>query len=140
MPIRYTLASEDDLDAIVAIGDYLFDYPIKVNRAIEFLSDDRHHLFLAYDNANVVGMASAFHYVHPDKDPNLFINEVAVLEEYQNKGIGRTLVKKMVEFGRSELRCQEAWVATMESNRQAIKSYQAAGGKEEKECVVLIEF
>ena len=140
MDIEFNLATLADLDKLIEVGDDLFDHPIKPNRAKEFLEDPRHHLFLAYDEGQVVGMVSAFHYVHPDKDPNLFINEAGVVDSYQNKGIGRMLVQKMLEYGKSELGCIEAWVATMESNEQARRSYQAAGGTEEKERVVLIEF
>jgi hypothetical protein len=49
----------------------------------QFLSDPRHHLAVAIDEGWVVGMASAVHYVHPDKAPQLFINEVAVTPPYQ---------------------------------------------------------
>ncbi len=140
MAIRYNYATEDDLESIVDIGNRLFDHAVKIDRAKEFLMDPRHHLFLAYEGKNIVGMVSAFHYVHPDKNPNLFINEVSVVDEYQNKGIGRTLVKEMVTYGRSELGCDEVWVTTMESNGQARCSYKAAGGNEEKERVILIEF
>ena len=137
--ITIGLATVDDLPALESVGDLLFDYPIKPNRTIEFMEDNRHHLALAYHGDAVVGMASGFHYVHPDKDPHLFVNEVAVLDEYQGKGIGRRLTKFLVEQGR-ELGCKEAWVATEKSNIAAQKAYLAAGGIVEEEPIVLIEF
>ncbi len=137
--IHYKLASIDDLSAMIDIGDELFDYDVKPNRAREFLEDPRHHMILAYDDNKIVGMASAINYVHPDKDPALFINEVSVIDEFQNQGIGRTMVRKLCEFGK-EIGCEEAWVATENSNSGARKAYQAAGGKEDPEPVVLINF
>ncbi len=133
------LATINDLPALESVGDRLFDYPVKPNRAIEFLKDQRHHLVLAYYGDAVVGMASGLHYVHPDKDPGLFVNEVSVLDEFQNKGIGRELVRFLVEHGR-ELGCKEAWVATEKSNIAAQKAYLAAGGILEDDPFVLIEF
>lgn len=133
------LATIDDLSAIEKVGDALFDHPIKRERAIEFFNDSRHHLFLAFDNTEVVGMASGFHYVHPDKDPSLFINEVGVLDAYQNQGIGRTLVKKFWDYAR-ELGCKDAWVGTEKSNISAQKCYQAAGAEPDDEPFILFEF
>lgn len=137
--ITFKIATPDDLTAITKVGDRLFDQAIKNNRAIEFLSDSRHHLILAYLNNEIVGMASGFHYVHPDKEPELFINEVGVIEEFQNQHIGRNLVKKLVEYGK-KLGCTEAWILTNESNSAARKSYIAAGGVESKEKVKMINF
>ena len=43
----------------------------------EFLADPRHHLAVAIDaHGRVVGMASGVHYLHPDKPPQIFFNEV----------------------------------------------------------------
>ncbi len=134
-----TLASPENIEAILQVGDDLFDHRIKPQRLSEFLNDERHHLVLALLDGKVIGMASGFHYVHPDKDPNLFINEAGVVEKYQNQGVGRAMVKRLCEHGES-LGCTAAWVATENSNLQARKAYIAAGGKEDEELVTLIEF
>lgn len=128
-----------DLNAIEKVGNALFDHPIKRNRAIEFFNDSRHHLFLAFDGENVVGMASGFHYVHPDKDPELFMNEVGVLEAFQNRGIGQALVKALWNHAK-KLGCQEAWIGTEKSNIAAQKCYEASGGKADDEPFILYEF
>lgn len=81
--IEIRLVTIEDLPAIEKVGDNLFDNPIKRNRAIEFFEDPRHHLMLAFHKQEVIGMASGFHYVHPDKDPSMFINEVGVIDDFQ---------------------------------------------------------
>lgn len=133
------IATLEDLAAMVKVGDKLFDNKIKPNRAKEFLEDPRHHLLIAYYHGKIVGIASAFHYVHPDKDPALFINEVGVIDDFQNKGIARNLVWHMKEHGKS-LGCTECWVATEKSNLAAQKAYLAAGGKEDPESIVMYNF
>ncbi len=65
--------------------------------------------------------------MHPDKDPQLFINEVSVIKAYQNEGIGRKLVKCLCKYGK-ELGCAEAWIATEKSNIPAQKAYLSAVG------------
>lgn len=105
------LATIDDLVALEEIGADLFDYPIKPNRTAEFINDPRHHLMLALEKETIVGMASGIHYVHPDKEPALFIDEVSIIDTHQNRGIGRLIVKSLVAHGK-KLGCVEAWVAT----------------------------
>jgi len=137
--VEIRLATVEDLKAIEKVGDALFDHAIKRNRAIEFFNDSRHHLFLAFDGAEVVGMASGFHYVHPDKDPELFMNEVGVLDAYQNRGIGTELVKQLCNYAKG-LGCQDAWIGTEKSNIAAQKCYEKAGGKPDTEPFILFEF
>ncbi len=137
--IEIRLATIDDLVAIEKVGDSLFDHPVKRNRAIEFFNDPRHHLILAFTGDEVVGMASGLHYVHPDKDPELFMNEVGVIEAFQNQGIGRALVKFLLAYAK-KLGCKEAWIGTEKSNTAAQKCYIAAGGEPNDEPFTLFEF
>lgn len=137
--IEIRKATIDDLSALEEVGNQLFDYPIKRDRAKEFLNDSRHHLFLAFNDEKVIGMASGFHYVHPDKDPTLFLNEVGVLESFQRKGIGRALVKAIYNYGKT-LGCTEAWIGTEKSNIAAQRCYIASGGKPDSEPFILFEF
>ena len=124
---------------MISVGDELFDYPIKENRAKEFLADKRHHLILAYDGSKLVGMASAFDYVHPDKDPTMFMNEASVLDNHQGQGIGTELIKRLKTLAQ-DMGIEDIWIATEESNVAARKAYKKAGGVEDDEPIVLIEF
>ncbi len=60
-------------------------------------------------------MASAVHYVHLDKVPELWINEVGVAPSHQRQGIGRRLLEALLQHGRA-LGCAETWVLTEEEN------------------------
>ena len=60
------------------VAEGVFDNAVDPRWTAEFLADSRHHLAVAVDDGQVVGMASAVHYVHPDKPPELWINEVRV--------------------------------------------------------------
>jgi ribosomal protein S18 acetylase RimI-like enzyme len=120
----------DNVDADV------FDHPVDPRWAAEFLIDRRHHLAVAILDGQVVGMASAVHYVHPDKPPELWINEVGVAASQRNQGIGRRLLAALFGRGR-ELGCGEAWVLTDESNAAARRLYAAAGGDETREIVMV---
>ena len=121
------------------VADDVFDHEIDPRWCAEFLADSRHHLAVAIDGELVVGMASGVHYVHPDKAPQLFINEVGVASSHQGRGIGRRVLEALLERGR-ELGCSEAWVLTDESNTVARKLYSAAGGLSDSEPAIMYTF
>ena len=81
----------------VAAG--VFDNPIDPKLTAEFLADHRHHIAVAIDDGLVVGFASAVHYIHPDKLPELWINEVAFAPTYRRRGLGKAVLKALFEVG-----------------------------------------
>jgi GNAT superfamily N-acetyltransferase len=96
-------------------------------------------LAIAVQDGTVVGMASAFTYVHPDKDTAMFINEVGVIEDCQGQGIGAALVRFLCEHARA-LGCYEAWVATERDNSAARKAYARAGGQLAEDPIVMYSY
>ena len=117
-----------DISVLDNVAPNVFDGAIRPELAAEFLADPRHHLAVAVTEAGqVVGMASAVHYVHPDKLPQLFINEVGVAPAFHRQGIGKALMAALLERAR-ELGCTEAWVATEPDNWAAQALYTSSGG------------
>lgn len=127
-----------DLGVLDQVADDVFDERVDPKLWGEFLADPRHHLVVAVDAGVVVGFASAVHYVHPDKPPQLWINEVGVAPTHQRRGLARALLDVLVDLGR-RLGCSEAWVLTDEDNAAARAAYRSAGG-EETTGVVMVTF
>ena len=94
-----------------AIAPEVFDYEIDPHYLGAFLGDPRHIMYLAVDSQAVVGMASAVEYFHPDKPPQLWINEVGVALSHRQQGIGRRLIQKLVATAK-ERGCVYAWLGT----------------------------
>ena len=129
MTIAVRLLAAGEGAVLRAVAPEIFDGPIDPRWTAEFLTDPRHHLAVAIEGETVIGMASAVHYVHPDKAPQLFINEVGVASTHQGRGLGRRLLAALLEHGRS-LGCTEAWVLTDDAeNRAAHALYTRAGGR-----------
>ena len=131
--------SNDDLHLLMNRAEGVFDNPVDEKLASEFLADPRHHIVAAISNGSVIGFVSAVHYIHPDKPTELWVNEVAVSPTYQNKGIGKTLMKETLQFGR-ELGCVNAWVLTDKENLPANSLYKSAGGKADSGDTIMYEF
>jgi GNAT superfamily N-acetyltransferase len=129
----------DDAPVLDRVVEGVFDGPINAQWAAEFLADARHHLAVALDGGLVVGKASGVHYVHPDKAPELWVNEVGVAPVYQNRGVGRRLLTALFERGQA-VGCTEAWVLTERVNTPARRLYAAAGGVESPDDLVMVSF
>ncbi len=59
---------------------------------------------------------------HPDK---LFLSIIEILPDYQNKGIGRSLIRNLIQKGIQEEKNVELTV--LKVNQKAIKLYQSLG-------------
>jgi ribosomal protein S18 acetylase RimI-like enzyme len=137
--VEIRLLGPDDADVLANVAADVFDSPIDTRWSREFLADERHHLAVALDEGVVVGFTSAVHYVHPDKAPELWINEVGVAPTHQGRGIGRQLIGAILSRART-LGCAEAWVATEGSNAPAQRLYSAMGGVADPERFMMYTF
>ena len=128
-----------DEAVLTNVAPDVFDQVIDKYLTTEFLNDARHHLAVAIENGLVVGMASAVHYVHPDKRPQLWINEVGVAPTHRGRGLGKALLAALLEAGKT-LGCTEAWVLTDRPNIRAMRLYSSVGGKESSSEQVMFSF
>jgi ribosomal protein S18 acetylase RimI-like enzyme len=127
MVIEIKVLESQDADVLANLAPDVFDDPIDMGRAREFLADRRHHLAVAVDDGQVVGFVSAVHYLHPDKPhPELWINEVGVAATHRRRGLGTRLLHSVFAVARG-LGCTEAWVLTDRANTAAMRLYTAAG-------------
>jgi GNAT superfamily N-acetyltransferase len=126
--VEILLLGPPDAAVLDRLAPEVFDRAVQARWCAEFLADARHHLVVARADGVVVGMASAVDYVHPDKAPQLWINEVGVSPAHRRQGIGRRLVERLVQLA-TELGCTEAWVLTDADNEAANRLYAAAGAE-----------
>jgi [ribosomal protein S18]-alanine N-acetyltransferase len=112
----------------VRAAEHLFDDPVSVEAAAQFLERDGNHLVIAYVDGEPAGFVSGTEIFHPDKEvPELFLNELSVDPAFRGRGVGRALVAELWEFARSR-GCRGMWVLTDDDNVAATKTYAGAGG------------
>jgi aminoglycoside 6'-N-acetyltransferase I len=128
--IDIRLLGQDDADVLLRVAPDVFDHAVDPHWSGEFFADARHHLIVALDGDIVVGMITAVNYVHPDKAPQLWINEVGVATSHRRQGIARRLLDAMLAHGRA-LGCTEAWLGTEETNTAARGLYEGTGAAPE---------
>jgi GNAT superfamily N-acetyltransferase len=138
--IEIKLLGPGDDALFTRVSADVFDDAIEPRFTAEFLADPRHHIAVAIDQGWIVGFVSAVHYVHPDKRPELWINEVSVAPPYRLRGLAKQLLEAIFEVGRIH-QCQCAWVGTDRTNTAAMHLYTSVGkGKAELEDVVMFTF
>src|SRR5215218_7687678 len=126
MALTLRLLTAADADVLARVAADVFDEPIDARWTRRFLDDPHHHMVVAIDDGVVVGMTTAVDYVHPDKAPQLWINEVGVGTSHRGRGIAKQMLERMLAHGRA-LECTEAWLGTEETNEPARRLYAHAG-------------
>jgi ribosomal protein S18 acetylase RimI-like enzyme len=140
MAIEIKVLGRQDAGVLAHIAPDVFDDPIDVGRANEFLADPRHHLAVAVEDGVVVGFVSAVHYVHPDKPrPELWINEIGVAATHRRRGLGTRLLRAVFAVA-GGLGCAEGWVLTDRTNTAAMRLYAAAGSPHQPTDHVMFAF
>jgi len=131
--------SKTDISLLKNVADDVFDNPVNEVLASEFLNDPRHHIVVAISDGVIIGFGSAVHYVHPDKSPELWINEVGVASSHQKQGVGKAILNELLRLGHG-LGCKSAWVLTDRSNEPANRLYKSTGGQVDPGDIVMYEF
>ena len=129
MTVAIRVLRAGDEAVLANVADEVFDNPIDPEMTAEFLADPRHHFAVAVDDGLVVGFASGVHYVHPDKRPELWINEVGVAPTHHRQGLAKAVMNALLDVGRAR-GCGEAWVLTDTGNAAARALYTSLGGTE----------
>jgi ribosomal protein S18 acetylase RimI-like enzyme len=129
MAIEIKVLHRGDENVLMTVAPAVFDNPIDAELTKEFLEDPRHHIAVAIDDGLVVGFASGVHYIHPDKPPELWVNEVGLAPTHRRRGLGKAVLKALFEVGRAQ-NCTVAWVLTYRTNVAAMALYASVGGTE----------
>lgn len=121
------------------IAPDVFDNAIDPTSLAAFLADPRHIMFVAVHDGAVVGMASAFEYFHPDKPPQIFVNEVGVTPAHRRRGVGRKLVEALLDTARAR-GCVFACLRTASDNLPGQACFASVPGVAKPQPFLLYEW
>ncbi len=128
-PITIRLLGPDDAAVLDRVHPDAFDNPIDPALAWAFLQTGVNSLAVALRVGEVVGFASGTVLMHPDKAPQLFINEVSVAEPFRRRGVARRMVRRLIDAARDR-GCDGFWLATEAENDPARGLYRCLGARE----------
>lgn len=139
MAVELQVLNSDNADLLAAVAPDVFDHDINPYYLKRFLDDPRHVLVVAKDSHAVVGMASAVEYFHPDKPPQLWINEIGVASTHRRRGIGRELIRAMIKIA-EDRQCIYAWLGTDADNVAGQACFASVPNVEKPQPFILYEW
>lgn len=139
MSIEILALSAGNILVLERIAADVFDNPIDQQQLAKFVSDPRHFMVLALEAGVVVGMASGVEYFHPDKQPQMWINEVGVASTHRRRGIGKALTQWLVCRAKSR-GCVYAWLGTDKDNVAGQACFASVPGVESAQPFLLYEW
>ncbi len=128
MSVDVRMAGPADAGLFDRVAPDVFDGPTDPQRVIDYLADPRLHIAIAVNDDRLVGMCSGVDYFHPDKPPELFINELGVSPAWQRKGIATRLLTTLLAHGKKRS-CTEAWVLA-DNTEEALGFYRSTDAEE----------
>ncbi len=115
----------------------VLDASVDPDRLAGFLADPGHIMIVARVDQVVVGKLAAIIHHHPDRAPDLYIDDLAVTPSLQRRGIAQRLLDDAMALG-AQLGCAQAWIVTETDNAPARALYE--GRNAEPAAVVMYEY
>lgn len=132
----WTIVEARTVEQLLDASD-LFDNPITSESAADSLARSDHHLLLALNSENqAIGFVSGVEMRHPDKPPEMFINELGVATDWRRKGIARELVCALANIARTN-GAYSLWTATEPDNVAALATYRSVGALTDETAVMV---
>lgn len=133
---RWTAVRAGSADDLVA-ASHLFDGPVTREGAEAALRCDGQVFLLAMaEGAGAVGFVSGVRMHHPDKAPEMFVNELGVDPQWRRRGVARGLLAALADVARDS-GCVCLWTATGRGNGPALAAYRSAGASIDEDPVLV---
>lgn len=124
MGIQIKQLAPGDEAILGRVATDVFDEAIDPDYLRSYLAEANHHMIVAIQAHEVVGQIRAVLHRHPDRPPELYIDNLGVTPTLQRQGIATKLLDAMLGLGKT-LGCEEAWLATESNNTQAKGFYES---------------
>ncbi len=129
----------DNIELMDSVVEDLFDNPVSPMRLRAYLAEPTHWLVVAVLDGKVIGKCTAMVHKRPDKEDELYIDEIDVIENLRRNGIAKLMLSKILELA-DEHGCEECWLGTEQDNIAARKLYESNGAKAEDFVLYYLEY
>ncbi|MEL7198922.1 MAG: GNAT family N-acetyltransferase [Pseudomonadota bacterium] len=117
----------------------MFDQAIDPARLRKYLSHPTNWMVVAVSNTVVVGMCMCVVHDHPDKETELFLDEIGTGDDWQRQGVARALMLAVFERADAE-NIEEIWLGTEPDNVPARGLYESFGMKGEEALIYYLDW
>jgi ribosomal protein S18 acetylase RimI-like enzyme len=137
MDVALTRLGPGDAAAMARLAPEVLDASVDPDWLAGFLEDPGHIIIVARVDEVVVGQLAAIIHHHPDRPPDLYIDDLAVTPALRRQGIAQRLLDDAMVLG-AQLGCAQAWIVTETDNAPARALYE--GRNAEPAPVVMYEY
>ncbi len=124
MSVSFHLVTPANAHLLGNVDPEIFDEEIQQDHLIAYLADPRHAMFIALEHGLVVGQVRGNVHLQPDRESDLYVDNLGTAPSHQRRGIASELMDRMLAWGRAQ-GCTYAWVATETDNDGAKGFYSA---------------
>jgi len=124
--IKIRRLDETNLDLLEGADPEIFDEDVKLKLAEALVKDRGHIMLFAVKNDCVIGQILGNVHKHLDKLTELYIDDLAVSDNYLRQGVASLLVRELIKIAKQE-GCKQVWIATEPNNEPANKLYESLG-------------
>ncbi len=124
MNLEIIQINESNSNYLDCLDEDIFDQTIAPDLLAQYFKEANHIMVVARSDERVIGQVLGVIGRHPDKPTELYIDDMAVSEPFQRKGIATKMLKKVFAVGAS-IGCKEIWVATEPDNEAAKACYNS---------------
>ncbi len=94
-------------------------------------------LLIARDRDNhPIGFVTGVEMRHPDKEPEIFVYELGVDDDWRRQGVATALLEALEEHA-VDRGCRGLWTGTERDNVAALATYRGRGGVVEDDSVIV---
>ena len=130
MPIVCRRIGHAGAALLTRIAPDVFDNRIDPARLSNYLLSPGHLMVLAFDGDLIVGQCTGVVHHRPEKDSELYVDEVGTASTHRRQGIATDMLKALFAWAR-ELGCHEAWLGTELDNMAANGLFRRLGARDE---------
>jgi ribosomal protein S18 acetylase RimI-like enzyme len=137
MDVALTRLGPGDAAVLASLAPEVLDASVDPAWLAAFLAEPGHIMIVARVDEVVVGQLAAIVHHHPDRPPDLYIDDLAVTPALRRQGIAQRLLDDAMALG-TQLGCAQAWIVTETDNPPARALYE--GRDAEPASVVMYEY
>ncbi|WP_379550768.1 GNAT family N-acetyltransferase [Qipengyuania sp. DGS5-3] len=130
---------QSNKDVLDKVAPGVFDEAIKPKRLERYLDNPFNWMALAVEDGLVIGQCMCVVHHHPDKETELYLDEIGTGDEHRRRGVAQSLMDAV--FARAdEAGIEEIWLGTEPDNVPARGLYEKTGAKAEPAMIYYLEW
>lgn len=138
-PWRIEWIGNANKNALEDVAAGVFDESIKPDRRDRYLENPANWMVLAILDGQVVGQCMCVVHDHPDKQTELFLDEIGTGDDFRRRGIAQSLMEAV--FARAdENGIEEIWLGTEPDNLPARALYEKSCGESEPAIIYYLDW